>query len=183
MEQNSSINETTVSWVKRVARRFTLLTHTVPTGVMMEWERPIMNTSVSSLVSTISSEKSNVKVLNVGFGLGIFDGEMRRRLLEYERPEQHIIEAHPDVWNHMRETGWTNEDSTVVAHFGKWQDVVPRLIERTCVCCFIVHVVVFIDAHKHYRRRTIRRDLFRQFQRTLRRHATLSFVFTKAVGP
>lgn len=58
-----------------------------------------------------------LSILNVGFGLGIVD-----RLFQGTRPRAHvIIEAHPQVLQHMRDTGvyaWPH----VTVLEGRWQD-------------------------------------------------------------
>jgi protein arginine N-methyltransferase 2 len=61
-------------------------------------------------------------VLNVGFGLGIIDEAIQRR-----GPRSHtIVEAHPDVYQHMLRQGW-GERAGVRVVFGRWQDVVASL--------------------------------------------------------
>lgn len=88
-------------------------------GVMMSWETDIMQQSVDQLVSNDSR-----RVLNVGHGMAIIDG-----IFQSTQPSaHHIIEAHPDVLNRMRQDGWY-EKPGVVIHEGRWQDVVPKLIE------------------------------------------------------
>lgn len=61
--------------------------------------------------------REDLSILNVGFGLGIVD-----RLFQETKPRSHvIIEAHPQVLQHMRETGvydWPN----VTVLEGRWQD-------------------------------------------------------------
>lgn len=61
--------------------------------------------------------RAGLSILNVGFGLGIVD-----RLFQATQPRSHvIIEAHPQVLAHMRETGvydWPN----VTVLEGRWQD-------------------------------------------------------------
>ena len=43
------------------------------------------------------------------------------------KPTQHtIIEAHPDVLKHMRETGWYDKPGVRVCE-GKWQDFIEEL--------------------------------------------------------
>ena len=91
-------------------------------GVMMAWETEIMKQSANLLVPTSSSSRS--RILNIGFGMGIIDG-----LFQEKSPEYHdIVEAHPDVLKRMKEVGWY-EKPGVTIHEGKWQDVLPKLIE------------------------------------------------------
>lgn len=89
-------------------------------GVMMSWETEIMHRSASALLST-----PGLRVLNIGFGMGIIDSYIQGHA--HTPSEHHIIEAHPDVLAHMRETRW-NEKKGVVCHAGKWQDVLPGLV-------------------------------------------------------
>lgn len=57
-------------------------------GVMMSWETPIM-----SLTAQLLAPTPGLRILNIGFGLGIVD-----RLFAATRPAaHHIVEAHPDV--------------------------------------------------------------------------------------
>jgi len=59
-----------------------------------------------------------LRVLNVGFGLGIID-----TLFQELKPSRHtIIEPHVDVIRHMEETGWLARPGVDVRR-GKWQDV------------------------------------------------------------
>ncbi|EKD01657.1 hypothetical protein A1Q2_04028 [Trichosporon asahii var. asahii CBS 8904] len=81
-------------------------------GVMMGWEEPLMREHVR-----LMAPREDLSILNVGFGLGIVD-----RLFQETKPRSHvIIEAHPQVLQHMRETGvydWPN----VTVLEGRWQD-------------------------------------------------------------
>lgn len=89
-------------------------------GVMMAWETTLMKRSAELLLPT-----PNLRVLNIGHGMGIIDG-----IFQSKSPSSHhIIEAHPDVLKRMREEGW-NDKPGVVVHEGRWQDVVPELIEK-----------------------------------------------------
>ncbi|KAI4677418.1 uncharacterized protein J4E84_009103 [Alternaria hordeiaustralica] len=89
-------------------------------GVMMEWETTLMRRSAELLVPA-----EGLRVLNVGHGMGIIDG-----ILQEKKPKaHHIIEAHPDVIKRMKEQGW-HEKPGVVIHEGRWQDIVPGLVEK-----------------------------------------------------
>jgi type IV protein arginine methyltransferase len=109
-------------------------------AVMMEWERPIMRahaqilmeeqTETASAVSGVAQANrrargNNKTVLNVGFGMGIIDTILQQD--EYSPRRHYIIEAHPDVYQHMMETGWDQKPNVVIL-FGKWQDVIPQLV-------------------------------------------------------
>ncbi|KAF2703152.1 arginine N-methyltransferase 2 [Pleomassaria siparia CBS 279.74] len=89
-------------------------------GVMMEWETTLMRRSAELLLPG-----TGLRVLNVGFGMGIIDGIFQ----EKEPKHHHIIEAHPDVLKRIKEAGWY-EKPGVTVHEGRWQDVVPGLVEK-----------------------------------------------------
>jgi type IV protein arginine methyltransferase len=106
-------------------------------AVMMEWERPLMkahaeilmeSSAVSSLVTaasttTLSTTRPSKRVLNVGFGMGIIDSALQ----DWQPAHHIIIEAHPDVYQRMIDTGWTQRSNVRVC-FGTWQEVMPQLI-------------------------------------------------------
>jgi protein arginine N-methyltransferase 2 len=89
-------------------------------GVMMSWETDIMQKTVDRLCP-----EPGLRVLNVGHGMGIIDGIFQDKKVAVH----HIIEAHPDVLARMRKDGWY-EKPGVKIHEGRWQDVVPGLIEQ-----------------------------------------------------
>ncbi|KAI6033105.1 hypothetical protein F5J12DRAFT_798743 [Pisolithus orientalis] len=90
-------------------------------GVMMGWEREIMCKTVDELCSNHPRLKEGLRILNVGFGLGIIDTLLQELS---EPPSLHvIIEAHPDVLAHMRERGWHDKPGVKVMA-GKWQNVI-----------------------------------------------------------
>ncbi|KAJ1901775.1 hypothetical protein LPJ66_000504 [Kickxella alabastrina] len=81
-------------------------------GVMMSWEAPLMELHAK----TICANPGGV-VLNVGFGMGIID-----TALQQLSPGKHvIIEAHPDVYQHMKNEGWDKKPNVYIL-FGRWQD-------------------------------------------------------------
>ncbi|KAJ6593956.1 S-adenosyl-L-methionine-dependent methyltransferase [Mycena capillaripes] len=85
-------------------------------GVMMGWERAIMQETVTKLTV---ERTDDLKILNVGFGLGIID-----TLFQSLSPTLHvIIEAHPDVLKHMKELGWYEKPGVKILE-GKWQDFI-----------------------------------------------------------
>jgi protein arginine N-methyltransferase 2 len=70
-------------------------------------------------------ETPDKRVLNVGFGMGIIDTAFQKW-----NPALHIIiEAHPDVYQRMLDEKW-DEKPNVRICFGKWQDVLPKLIQE-----------------------------------------------------
>ncbi|KAF9475761.1 arginine methyl transferase [Pholiota conissans] len=95
-------------------------------GVMMGWERNIMEVTVQKLCEG-HPNTSSLKVLNVGFGLGIIDSLFQSLLIP---PQDHvIIEAHPDVLAFMRKQGWYNKKGVRILE-GRWQDFIesPELL-------------------------------------------------------
>lgn len=121
-------------------------------GVMMSWETPIMARTTELLAPS-----PGLRILNIGFGLGIID-----RLFAATKPlAHHIIEAHPGVIARLRSSGDKVEKETMgegetegeevdnftffgpswvskgegrnILHEGRWQDVVPRLLEEELV--------------------------------------------------
>lgn len=89
-------------------------------GVMMAWESDIMAKSADSLLS-----KPGLKILNIGFGMGIIDSYIQSHT---NKPaEHHIVEAHPDVIQNLKDKGWFDKPGVTV-HEGKWQDVLPSLV-------------------------------------------------------
>lgn len=89
-------------------------------GVMMAWESDIMAKSADALLP-----ESNLKILNIGFGMGIVDSYIQSHA---NKPaEHHIVEAHPDVLKDMRAKGWFDKPGVTI-HSGKWQDILPALV-------------------------------------------------------
>ncbi|KAI4854520.1 arginine N-methyltransferase 2 [Aureobasidium sp. EXF-8845] len=92
-------------------------------GVMMSWETDIMQKTVDRLCP-----EPGLRVLNVGHGMGIIDGIFQDKKVAVH----HIIEAHPDVLARMRKDGWYEKPGLKI-HEGRWQDVVPELVEQNQV--------------------------------------------------
>lgn len=91
-------------------------------GVMMAWESDIMKQSVDMLL-----DKPNMKVLNIGAGMLIFDKFVQNHT---NKPAQHrIIEAHPDVLANIEKEGF-DKKAGVTIHAGRWQDILPELITQ-----------------------------------------------------
>ncbi|KAH8996552.1 S-adenosyl-L-methionine-dependent methyltransferase [Lactarius hatsudake] len=90
-------------------------------GVMMGWERGIMQETVRGMCVDHPNTEMGLRVLNVGFGLGIIDACFQALPIP---PSRHvIIEPHPDVLRYMRERGWYDRKGVIVLE-GKWQDFV-----------------------------------------------------------
>ena len=89
-------------------------------GVMMAWERDIMRRCADLLAPS-----SGLRILNIGHGMGIID-----TFFQGKNPSSHhIIEAHTGVLERMRKDGWYDRQGVTV-HEGRWQDVVPSIIEQ-----------------------------------------------------
>jgi protein arginine N-methyltransferase 2 len=101
-------------------------------GVMMAWETDIMRKTVNLL---LPSNETGKRILNIGLGMGIID-----RMFRDTKPlSHHIIEAHPAVLAKLEEEGsdfgksWEDsapEGGSCKIHAGKWQDIVPKLLEE-----------------------------------------------------
>ncbi|KAI8912592.1 S-adenosyl-L-methionine-dependent methyltransferase [Gorgonomyces haynaldii] len=86
-------------------------------GVMMGWETPLM-----AIHTRIIAPTEGLRILNVGFGLGIID-----EMIQATNPSQHtIIEAHPDVYQKMLQDGWDKKPNVKIL-YGRWQDVQDQL--------------------------------------------------------
>ncbi|KAI0135079.1 arginine N-methyltransferase 2 [Daldinia grandis] len=101
-------------------------------GVMMAWETSIMRASVDALLPDLPTGR---KILNIGFGMGIVDG----MFAETRPAKHHIIEAHPAVLEHISSSDsnfgkeWEASgpaEGAFKVHGGKWQEIVPKLLEQ-----------------------------------------------------
>lgn len=92
-------------------------------AVMAGWETPLMHLSADLVCAgPNSSESACGSILNIGFGMGLFDDAVQRN-----NPAQHtIIEAHPDVYQKMLKDGWGKKPNVRIV-FGRWQDELPKL--------------------------------------------------------
>ncbi|KAK7745725.1 Arginine N-methyltransferase 2 [Diatrype stigma] len=106
-------------------------------GVMMAWETSIMRASVDALLPPgPDGPAAGKRILNVGFGMGIVDG----MFAETRPAKHHIIEAHPAVLTHLQTSpeskfgeAWEASgpaEGAYKVHAGKWQEVLPRLLEQ-----------------------------------------------------
>jgi len=89
-------------------------------GVMMAWETEIMQRTADLLAPT-----TGLRILNIGHGMGIIDDFFQAK----SPAAHHIIEAHSTVLAQMNKNGWDQKPGVTI-HEGKWQDVVPKLIEE-----------------------------------------------------
>lgn len=89
-------------------------------GVMMGWETDIMKRTAD-----LFAPQSDLRILNIGHGMGIID-----TFFQEKTPRaHHIIEAHPAVLARMKADKW-HEKPNVTIHEGRWQDVVPKIMEQ-----------------------------------------------------
>jgi type IV protein arginine methyltransferase len=94
-------------------------------GVMMGWELPLMKRHAAVICKQGNWQENTAVVLNVGFGLGLIDVEIQKY-----KPKTHvIIEAHPDVYQHMLDQGWDKKPGVVII-FKRWQDAIQQLYEE-----------------------------------------------------
>ncbi len=92
-------------------------------GVMMQWERPLMEAHAAVLCEHEEDEKEGgVDVLNVGFGLGLIDTAFQSHGVRTHT----IIEAHPDLHKKMIADGWADKPGVRIV-FGRWQDHVHAI--------------------------------------------------------
>ncbi|KAK3335740.1 S-adenosyl-L-methionine-dependent methyltransferase [Cercophora scortea] len=101
-------------------------------GVMMAWETDIMRQSVDALLPNRPSGK---RVLNIGMGMGIIDS----MFAEIRPARHHIIEAHPEVLEHLSApdakfgSSWEEsgpEPGAFKVYEGKWQEICHQLLEE-----------------------------------------------------
>jgi type IV protein arginine methyltransferase len=101
-------------------------------AVMMAWETDIMSRSVESLIPGSHAGK---RILNIGLGMGIID----TIFAETQPIRHHIVEAHPAVISRLSKPGakfgssWESNgpsDGAFKVHRGRWQDIIPLLIEQ-----------------------------------------------------
>ncbi|GAA5903485.1 hypothetical protein JCM5296_006267 [Sporobolomyces johnsonii] len=140
-------------------------------GVMMGWEAPIMEATARAMCEDgwgdrkgkgreelvreeDEGERESLRVMNVGFGLGIIDTH-----LQSYAPTLHlIIEPHPSVLAHARAKGWF-EKPGVRFYEGTWQQYMKDLEEGKEE--YVAWDGVYFDTYsEHYS------DLHRFFQST-----------------
>lgn len=127
-------------------------------GVMMEWERPLMEAHAKSMFSGPHVRS----VLNVGFGMGIID-----EYFSSFQPSKHVIsEAHVDVLKEMERRQWHLRPNTVIVP-GRWQDAAEHIVANG------PYDAVFFDTFGEHL------DELREFHKLLPRivseHGTYSF--------
>lgn len=116
-------------------------------AVMMEWESEIMQKTTSALIPSIDGTIQNepLVVLNIGYGMGVFDSFIQQLNTPHGHIQHHIIEAHQSVLEQIRspsgflDTHQANRASITI-HEGRWQDILPKLAEQG-----LVFDVIFFD--------------------------------------
>lgn len=89
--------------------------------VMAAWETDVMERT-ASLLCGAGHPQEGLRVLNVGFGLGIID-----ECLQKYRPSRHVIvEAHPDALDFAKKQGW-NSRAGVEFIPKRWEDALDIL--------------------------------------------------------
>ena len=111
-------------------------------GVMMDWEKGIMARSADTILWS-----SGLRVLNIGFGMGIIDSLIQAH--PNKPAEHHIIEAHPDVLKEIESRGW-HEKPGVFIHAGRWQDVLPSMVNEGLVFDAIYYDT-FAESYKDFK--------------------------------
>ena len=95
-------------------------------GVMMQWEKPLMEAHAKVLCMFSTREERGADVLNVGFGMGLIDTAIQNMAEKGHPARTHtIIEAHPDVYAKMCADGWDTKPGVRIFH-GRWQDVLKQ---------------------------------------------------------
>lgn len=101
-------------------------------GVMMAWETDIMRQSVDAL---LPGKPAGKRILNIGFGMGIID----TMFAETKPAKHHVIEAHPEVLEHISSPSskfgpsWEEsgpEPGAFKIYQGKWQEICLQLLQE-----------------------------------------------------
>lgn len=92
--------------------------------VMAAWETDVMEKTARLLCTDQQTGKprEGLKILNVGFGLGIVDEFFQR----YKPGKHVIVEAHPDAIDFARKNGWHERPGVELIH-AKWEEALDRL--------------------------------------------------------
>lgn len=85
-------------------------------AVMMAWEKPLMEAHAKAVCL------GGGHILNIGFGMGLVDTAMQ----QYNPMSHTIVEAHPEVYKRMIDSGWGEKENVKVI-YGRWQDVLDQL--------------------------------------------------------
>ncbi|KAL5780133.1 hypothetical protein ACOSQ2_010870 [Xanthoceras sorbifolium] len=85
-------------------------------AIMMAWEKPLMEAHAKAVCS------GGGHILNIGFGMGLVDAAIQ----QYAPVTHTIVEGHPEVYERMLRTGWSEKDNVKIV-FGRWQDILSQL--------------------------------------------------------
>lgn len=98
-------------------------------AVMMKWEEPLMEIHAKVISSNLDKKKT-IRVLNIGFGLGLIDTEIQKICKDFEGNIEHcIIEAHPTVLDKMKSLHFDSKPNVTI-YEGKWQDIIQTDIGK-----------------------------------------------------
>ncbi|EPS35593.1 hypothetical protein H072_10979 [Dactylellina haptotyla CBS 200.50] len=109
-------------------------------GVMMSWETEIMSRTVNLLLPSTESSTPGPKVLNIGYGMGIVDSFFQSR----NPSSHHIIEAHPQVIEKLENSPIASKQGVVI-HKGRWQDILPGLVEDGTITFDAIYFDTFAE--------------------------------------
>ncbi|KAL0577319.1 Arginine N-methyltransferase 2 [Marasmius crinis-equi] len=114
-------------------------------GVMMTWERGIMEETVKLLCEGHPNSRA-LRVLNIGHGLGVIDDIFQGLPTP---PALHcIVEPHSDVLRRMKGRGWYDKPGVKILE-GKWQDSIDAL---NALCGFdVVYTDTFSEDYSQLR--------------------------------
>ncbi|PNW88902.1 hypothetical protein CHLRE_01g050050v5 [Chlamydomonas reinhardtii] len=123
---------------------------------------PSSQAAAAASAAAGSKRRKGGHVVNVGFGLGIVD-----TAIQTHSPDRHtIIEAHPDVLEHMTRTGWADKPGVRILR-GRWQDVLPELLAEA------PYDGIFFDTYGEYYEEM--REFHMHLPRLLARDGVYSF--------
>lgn len=82
-------------------------------SIMMEWERDWMK-RVAEIICSKGGD-----ILNIGFGMGIVDSFISNSKIDSHT----IVEIHPDVLSHMKDSGWYKKANIIE---GDWRSNIDK---------------------------------------------------------
>ncbi|CAI8599318.1 unnamed protein product [Vicia faba] len=91
-------------------------------GTIARKEKKNTDSGYDYLEDRVSFSEGGGHVLNIGFGMGLFDTAIQ----QYSPVKHTIVEAHPEVYERMLRDGWGEKENVRII-FGRWQDVLPQL--------------------------------------------------------
>ncbi|KAK6519795.1 Arginine N-methyltransferase 2 [Arthrobotrys conoides] len=109
-------------------------------GVMMSWESHIMSLTVQHLLTPPTP--TGPKILNIGYGMGIIDSYFQSSTPPPS--SHHIIEAHPQILQKLS-TSPISKNPNVTIHSGKWQEILPKLVNEGDVTFDAIYFDTFAE--------------------------------------